>query len=409
MTMMESLDLKQDAEAPPPKEELPQRLLYATSARLGGSGLDVSSLEGSRAAYRHGFLARVVAFANHQSEIPNRLVRSLAAHPVRALSYLESEYYYGAKKHYVGWIAERELRRGDYDAFHGWSGDCLRALVACRQKGIPSVMDIPTWHRNKGNNKRFFTSSERVSHDPRAGSWKDRLLVSRQHQLLEYDLADILHMPSLRAAETFLDAGVAPEKLHYVARGVDTERFIPGTPPPLFRLVFVGALIKRKGVHHLVRAWRKLALKDAELVLVGTAHEEIQPDLHECAHESIRVTGFVKDVGKLLREASAFVFPSELEGAAKATFEAAACALPVITTRESGEAVIDGVNGRIIPPNDGDALAEAIREFHRRPEMLPAMGQAGRQRMLDYFTWDHFRNRVLSGYAKALTRVGLNR
>ena len=100
----------------PATPQLPQRLLYATSARLGGSGLDVSSLEGARASYRAGFLGRVVAFANQQQEIPRALVKSLAWHPVRALSFLPSEYYYGAKKHYVDWIVERQLRTGRYDA-----------------------------------------------------------------------------------------------------------------------------------------------------------------------------------------------------------------------------------------------------------------------------------------------------
>ena len=395
-----------NASAPPPPEALPERLLYATSARLGGSGLDVSSLEGARASFRSGFLKRVLAFANQQEEIPSSLVRSLALHPVRALSWLDSEYYYGAKKHYVDWIAERELRTGKYDSFHGWSGDCLRALVACRQLRLPSVIDIPTWHRNKGQAKGFFTKRERETHDSGGGSWKEQLLPSRQRNLLEYELADILHMPSTRAAETFLDAGIPEEKLHYVARGVNTDSFQPGTPPPLFRLVFVGALIERKGVHHLVRAWKKLALKDAELVLVGTPHEEIKGVLHDCACDSIKVTGFVKNVGEQLRQASAFVFPSELEGAAKATFEAAASGLAQITTRESGDAVIDGLNGKIITPNDPEMLAEAILEFYHHPEKLPIMGQAGRQRMMDHFTWDHFRNRVLHGYAKAKRAAG---
>lgn len=381
--------------------DLPQRLLYATSARLGGSGLDVSSLEGARASYRAGFLGRVIAFANQQQEIPHHLVKSLAWHPVRALSFLPSEYYYGAKKHYVDWIAERQLRTGRYDALHTWSGDALRSLVACRQLRLPSVIDIPTWHRNKGHLKGFFTKSERGTPKGSQVRWKERLIPSRQRILLEYALADVLLMPSERATETFLEADVPAGKLHYVARGVDPSAFQPGPPPEKFRLIFVGALIERKGVHHLLRAWKKLGLRDAELILVGTPHPEIQAVLNECADDSIKVTGFVKNVPQQLRQASAFVFPSELEGAAKATFEAAACGLAQITTRESGDAVIDGLNGRIIPPNDPGALAEAIHHFYHHRDQLPAMGQAGRQRILDHFTWDHYRQRLLQAYALA--------
>jgi glycosyltransferase involved in cell wall biosynthesis len=314
---------------------------------------------------------------------------------------LDSEFYYGAKKHYVDWIAEGELRSGHYDAFHGWSGDSLRTLVAARQMNIPSVLDIPTWHRNKGQQKQFFTRRERETHLLGGGTWKERLLPSRQRNLLEYELADVLFMPSTRAAETFLEAGVPAEKLHYVARGVNPAAFLPHTPPPLFRLIFVGALIERKGVHHLLRAWQKLNLHDAELLLVGSVHPEIHPVLRECNSPSIKLAGFVQNVPAQLATASAFVFPSELEGAAKATFEAAAAGLAQITTRASGDAVVDGFNGKIIPPNDPDALAAAIREFYDHPADLVRMGAAGRQRMINHFTWDHFRQRILHGYAKA--------
>lgn len=398
--------LTQTAPIPPPADLLPQHLLYATSARLGGSGLDVSSLEGAKASFRAGFLGKVVAFANQQREIPPYRVRSLGHHPVRFLSGLDSAYYYGAKKHYVDWIASRELKSGNFDAFHGWSGDALRSLIAARQRNYPSVIDIPTWHRNKGQQKQFYTLSERLPEEMgRWRRWKETLLPSRQRILLEYELADILFMPSTRAAETFLAAGIPEEKLHFVARGVDPSAFTPGPPPPIFRLVFVGALIKRKGIHHLLEVWKKLGLKNAELVLVGTPHAEISPYLKEFASPSVKVTGFVQNVREQLTQASGFVFPSELEGAAKATFEAAACGLAQITTRESGDAVIDGLNGRIIPPNDTEALAEAILEFYKNPGKIAEMGAAGRQRMIDQFTWDHFRARVLNGYAKATKMV----
>ncbi len=388
---------------PSTEVQMPHSLLYSTSARLGGSGLDVSSLEGAKAAWKAGFLGKAIAFANQQEEIPSEFVRSLSRHPVRLLSWgLDSAHYYGAKKHYVDWLAERALRTGRFDFFHGWSGDALRSLIAARQLGIPGVLDIPTWHRNKGVPKPFFTKKEREAE--KLAGWqkrKEQLLPSRQRILLEYELADALFMPSEASTQSFRAVGVQEAKLHYVGRGVDPSRYSPGTTPSLFRLVFVGALIRRKGVHHLLRAWKKLCLKDAELVLVGEPHAEVQTELSECAGPSVRVTGFVRNVQDHLRTATAFVFPTELEGFAKSTLEAAACGLAQITTAASGDAVLDGVNGRIIPPNDPEALAAAILEFYQKPESLGAMGTAGRQRVLDHFTWDHFRNRILAGYAKA--------
>lgn len=103
-------------------------------------------------------------------------------------------------------------------------------------------------------------------------------------------------------------------------------------------------------------------------------------------------------------QASAFVFPSECEGSAKVCYEAAACALPQITTRESGDVVVDGINGLLVQPNDPDGLADAIRHLYDHPESLQEMGNAGRARVIEHFSWQHYHHRVAHGYAHALQR-----
>lgn len=382
---------------------LPARLLYATSAGLGGTGLDSTSFEGALASHAGGFLGEVVCYGQRQSVIPRSRVRSLQWHPVRALSCLGSRDYYAAKKRYADWIASHRLASGEFDFFHGWSGDCFRSLVEARRRGIPSVIDIPTWHRNKGRLKSAETEKERAMrlHDQSWTDWRKRLPVSRARMLAEYDLADLILVASRKAAETFLTAGVPEHRLWYVARGVDPERYSPGESPDVFRLCFVGALIKRKGVHHLLAAWKKLNLPDAELVLVGTLHEEMEPYVRDLAMENVKIAGFSGRVQDQLRRAAAFVFPSECEGSAKATYEAAACALPQISTREAGDVVLDGYNGLIVPPNDPDTLAGAIEHFHRNRDAIAEMGRRGRERILEYFTWDHYRTRLLQGYIAA--------
>src|SRR6186997_2416431 len=87
---------------PPPEARiLPKRLLYSIFARIGGSGLDTDAFESLRASWRGGFLGKAVAYDNRQSEIPAARIHSLRWHPVRLLSWLESPYYYGAKKKYL--------------------------------------------------------------------------------------------------------------------------------------------------------------------------------------------------------------------------------------------------------------------------------------------------------------------
>ncbi len=382
---------------------LPRALLYATSAGFGGPGLHLTSLQSALAAHEAGILKRAIGYTDDQSLIPHDRIRSLAAHPVRLLSGLGSARYYGAKKRYVDWIASRELASGKYDCFHGWSGDCLRSLLVARQRGIPSLLEIPTWHRNKGQHKRFETKTERERR-ARAG-WRarlDQLPPSRQRVLLEYDLADFILVQSTYAAETFVAAGIPAGKIIIVARGADVEKFTPASaPPPVFRAVFAGALIRRKGVHHLLEAWQSLGLKEAELWLVGSVHAEVEAALRASATSSVKVLGFSNDLPGLLRQASVFVFPSECEGWAKVTFEAAAAGLPMIGTRESGDGVIDGVTGWLVPANDPKALAERLHYAYTHRDQLPAMGAASRRRVVDGYQWHHFRQRLRHAWARA--------
>jgi glycosyltransferase involved in cell wall biosynthesis len=381
---------------------LPKSLLYSIFARIGGSGLDTDAFETLRASYRGGFLGKAVAYDNRQSEIPARKIDSLRWHPVRLLSFLDSPYYYGAKKKYLDWIASRHLATGRYDLFHSWSGDCLLSLREAHERGIPSIVEIPTWHRDRGKVRRGAVDPAPEPKLPWHKRWKEDLLLQRDRFVEEYDLADLILVLSEKAAETFRVQGFPEEKLFYLPRGVDTERFTPGQRPPNFRAVFSGALIERKGVHHLLEAWHRLDLKDAELWLVGSVHAEIKPYLEKFSHKSIKVLGFAREPEKYLRQSTVHVFPSQCEGSAKVTYEAAACGLPQITTREAGDVVEAGVQGIVVPPADVDALAAAIQQLYDHPEMVERMSLAARERVVENFTWDHFRARLLDAYELAM-------
>jgi glycosyltransferase involved in cell wall biosynthesis len=384
---------------------LPKRLLYSIFARIGGSGLDTDAFETLRASYRGGFLGKAVAYDNRQKEIPTARIDSLRWHPVRLLSSMDRAYYYGAKKKYLDWIASRHLATGRYDLFHSWSGDCLLTLRTAQKLGIPSVLEIPTWHRDRGKIKRNQSSAA----EGRRFSWKrwkNDLLLERERYLEEYDLASLILVLSEKAAETFRVQDFPEEKLYYLPRGVDVERFTPGPKPPLFRAIFSGALIERKGIHFLLEAWHRLALKDAELWLVGTVHDEVKPYLEKFALPNVTTIGFAQEPEIYLRQSTVHIFPSQCEGSAKVTYEAAACGLPQITTREAGDVVEDGVQGIIVPAGDVDALAEAIQHLYNHPEIVERMSVAARERVVENFTWDHFRMRLLNAYRLAMGMAG---
>ena len=381
---------------------LPRHLLYATSARIGGIGLDLCAQEQLRLSEQRGFLGKAVAYRNRCPEVPDAKVRSLRWSPVRLISFLDRPYYYGAKRRYADRAAAQEMATGRYDFYHGWSGDSLASLREANRRRCPAVLDIPTWHVAHG-----FRKYENI---PPPGGWSGRLLPRRWLDRLpiiparlreEYDRATVLLTRSTYATETFLKEGFPAEKIFNTDEGANVERFRPGEPPPLFRALFVGALIRRKGVHLLLEAWHRLNFKDAELVLVGHVHDEIQPFLDRFGSGNVRVVGRTGRVEDFYRSATVHIFPSQCEGCAKVTCEAAACGLPQIVTRESGDVVVDGLNGLNVPANDLEALCAAMEQLYRHPEWLPPMRQAARTRALERFTWEAYRARLLEAYRRA--------
>jgi len=395
---MTTADMSQSALGP---RLLPRSLLYSIFARIGGAGLDTDAFEALRASYRGGFLGQAIAYDNRQKEIPARFIHSLRWHPVRLISFLDRPYYYAAKKKYLDWIASRQLATGRYDFFHSWSGDCLQSLRVAKKKKIPSLIEIPTWHRDRAIGK-VGQAARSASASSRLDRWKESLLLDRERFLEEYELADLVVVLSEKAAETFRGRNFPEKKLFYLPRGVDIDRFKPGQRPAKFRAIFSGALIERKGIHHILEAWSQLDLPEAELWLVGSVHEEAKPHLKKFWRENIRTTGFVSDPENYLNQGTVYVFPSQWEGSAKVVYEAAACGLPAITTREAGDVVRDGVEGLIVRPGDVDAIAGALQHLYQNPEIVERMGAAARARVVENFTWDHFRTRLLGAYEAAM-------
>lgn len=395
------------------ERQFPISLLYSINARIGGYGLDLNAHEALKLSAAHNFLGQAYGYGNRQKDIPSRFITSLEGHPVRLLSFLKAPFYYDAKKKYVDRVAARQLGLGDYDFFHGWAGNSVRSLRVARRMGLPSVLEIPTWHRDKGKLKP--REKVEISKHEKNAKFPETLfkglLVSRQDSLEEYDLADLLLVPSECSARTFTSAGIPREKLHMLGAGVDTAVFQPKDAAEVpaqfsasrpFRAIYCGAVIKRKGAHVLLEAWQRLALPNAELVLIGAVHDEVKPALEQFGGSSVKALGFTRQVHEYLRKADVHIFPSECEGSAKTVYEACAAGLAQVTTFESGDVVQDGLNGLIVPCNDVESLMAAVRRLYDDPALIRQFSTAARHRAETELTWDHFRERLAAAYTRAL-------
>ncbi|MDA1330649.1 MAG: glycosyltransferase family 4 protein [Chloroflexi bacterium] len=233
-----------------------------------------------------------------------------------------------------------------------------------------------------------------------------------ERELTEYEECDVIFVPSRFVQRSFIDRGIAEEKLRVVPYGVDLEMFRPARKDDkVFRIVYVGEISVRKGIHYLLEAASRFPEKEVEVWLIGAASPEAWALLK-------RYEGRFHHFGVLPRaelyryysQGSVFVIASIEEGLALVQAQAMACGLPVIATTNTGaeDLFSDGVEGFIVPIRDADAIAERIAQLLSRPDDREMMAQAALKRVAAIGGWDSYGHKVLSAYASGLiSRVAI--
>jgi len=165
------------------------------------------------------------------------------------------------------------------------------------------------------------------------------------------------------------------------------------------RLIFVGNLIPRKGLHTLLEAVSRLPADTVCLDVVGSPDfdpgytAEIRRRIANRGLESaVRLHGALDEAGlrERLRSAQALVLPSSYEGFGIVYLEAMGFGLPCIgsTAGAASEVILDGETGFLIPPEDESALADRLGELAADPRLRLYLSQAARQRYLAHPTWE---------------------
>jgi glycosyltransferase involved in cell wall biosynthesis len=208
--------------------------------------------------------------------------------------------------------------------------------------------------------------------------------------------------------EDFANAGRLCSKVTEIPLGVDTSRFAPaaGTPPvphglhlaPSDRVVLmVGGLHPRKRHDLLIEAAPHVLehVPEARFVIVGGGFEDVgaeyEAGLKQRAAdlglaERVVFTGRRDDVPAILRVCDLFVLPSDQEGLPGSVLEAMATGKPCVVTPAAAAPVVDGTTGLVVPPNDPQALADAIVRILHDGELAEAMGRAGRERAVEAYS-----------------------
>lgn len=234
----------------------------------------------------------------------------------------------------------------------------------------------------------------------------------------EFSVSDYLILPSQYARETFIQAGMEPEKIFVVPYGVELGIFNQGSgfeavqgerEKDIFRVIYAGRLIPEKGIFYLIEAFNKLEIPDSELILVGHIDPSVQPllDRHQSKDPRIKIIGQVskQELAEYYRGSSVFVFPSLFDSFGLVILEAMASSLPVIATENSGsrEAIRDGVEGFIVPIRNADAIAEKLVWLYQHPDFRKDMAIAARARAQD-FSWDCYGERLLQTFTQIVNQ-----
>jgi alpha-maltose-1-phosphate synthase len=232
---------------------------------------------------------------------------------------------------------------------------------------------------------------------------------------------------------------VDPARVHVIHNGIDPDEYRPdqgvdvleryGVDPAAPTVMFVGRITRQKGVPHLLNAARSLR-DGAQLVLCAGA-----PDTPEIGREvadavgALRAEGRIRviwidemlprpDIVQLLSHATVFACPSVYEPFGLVNVEAMACGAAVVASAVGGipEIVVEGQTGHLVAFEPGEDpygapadpqrfardFADPLNRLLADPDRARAMGAAGRQRVIDAFSWSSVAERTVELYRSLL-------
>ena len=195
----------------------------------------------------------------------------------------------------------------------------------------------------------------------------------------QFKSADLIVTNSEFSRRTFVEAGIASDKVTAIPTGCPPVDSVPPSRTTHSKVVFLcaGTQSIRKGTQYLLEAWKTLSPTAAELWIVGKM--ELPKHLLANLPESVAVKPSVarEELAEILRRADVLVLPTLGEGLAHIILEAMSAGLAIVTTENSGcgDLVEDGVNGWKVPIRDVDALAHRLQQCVDAPDLVVEMGR----------------------------------
>lgn len=283
------------------------------------------------------------------------------------------------------------------DIVHSFEGCALHTFRRAKKLDMKTVLDQPIMHPETVFQILQEEYQSLALNVPEA--YCDLGMLARKQE--EYALADRIFVPAKGIAEDFIARNIPAEKLQVIPYCANSDKFYDDQTlkqDDIFRVLFAGTLCIRKGVHYLLEAFKSLNLENSELVLIGSVDPEVRPILRQYEGHFTHIAHVPQHkLNEWYNKSSVFVLPSLVEGSAVVIYEAMACGLPVIVTKNCGSIIENGEDGFIVPVRDVDILAERLNWLYLNRDTGRDMGLLGKKR-IEKFDSKHYMERLVTSW-----------
>ena len=286
-----------------------------------------------------------------------------------------------------------DARRDEFDIVH--DDQCMGSgVLRLHKRGWPL---LETLHHP-------ITVDRSIALDHADSFWK-RVSTRRWFGFLRMQIRVVKQLPAILTvshnskADIHAQMGVALDRLTVVPVGVDHEVFRPYDDVVKKKgrlMVTTSSDVPMKGLVPLLEAIAKLRVeRDIDLVVIGKPQPKgrVAGALERLGLTDIvtTITGVSdEDLARLYGEAEVAIVPSLYEGFSLPAIEAMSCGVPVVATTGGALPEVVGLSGEtglLVEPNNPDALVEAIGRLLDDGDLRERLGAAGRERVIERFTW----------------------
>jgi glycosyltransferase involved in cell wall biosynthesis len=214
-----------------------------------------------------------------------------------------------------------------------------------------------------------------------------------------YRQADLVICPSKLSKACMESYGC--RNVVVIPHGCDIPKDVAPLPKK-FAVGYLGQGGPDKGLRYLFAAWKKLALKDATLIVAGNNISSALPLWRKFGGGNVEFMGFVENISEFFGRISLYVQPSVTEGFGMEVLEAQAHARAVLCSRGAG-ACDAATEGNLFDPRNIDQMAGLIDRYRSTPALMASDGLQNRREMSRY-AWEQIRSSYVTQW-RSLSRV----